>query len=87
MNEFGLNEDQFWLRSPAAAEIFEYQQSNSEFSYMGFDSGGVSRDRRSTYAFFSGVALSGLGKDHVMVRGPSRTRSSEPKSVVPHDER
>ena len=67
MNEFGLNEDQFWLRSPAAAEIFEYQQSNSEFSYMGFDSGGVSRDRRSTYAFFSGVALSGLGKDHVTV--------------------
>ena len=62
LNEFGLNEDKFWRLSPAAAEIFEYRRSNAEFGMgWGFDSGGVSEDRRSTHACFSCVALTGFG--------------------------
>ncbi|MDP1928912.1 MAG: hypothetical protein Q8K62_10425 [Thiobacillus sp.] len=69
MFTFVPNEDRFWQLSPAAAEIFAYLRENTEVAAMpwGFDSGGVSNDRRSTHANFSCGALSGWGKDELTV--------------------
>lgn len=69
MREMGLNKDKFWQVSPAAAEIFEYIRSNKELKSTpwGFDIGGVSEDRQSTYASFSCTSSSGWGKDELTV--------------------
>lgn len=62
---FNLDYDRFWKESPAASEIFEYKNNNQETkkSPFGFDHGGVSDDRKSTWAVFSCVSVSGLDKD------------------------
>jgi hypothetical protein len=62
---FNLDYDKFWKESPAAADIFEYKRNNPNVNDMpyGFDHGGVSDDRNSTWAVFSCVSLSGMGKD------------------------
>lgn len=69
MFTFVPNEDKFWQVSPAAAEIFAYLKESEDVALMpwGFDNGGVSNDRRSTYANFSCVALSGWGKDELTI--------------------
>ncbi|MDD2388161.1 MAG: hypothetical protein PHP23_00285 [Desulfobacterales bacterium] len=69
MVQFNLDEDKFWKCSPAAAEIFAYRRENKNITAMpwGFDRGGISDDRRSTWACFSCVALSGWGKDELTI--------------------
>jgi len=66
---FNLDEDKFWKSSPAAALIFAYRNENEDINTMpwGFDRGGISDDRRSTWASFSCVALSGWGKDMLTI--------------------
>ena len=69
MTTIVLDEDKFLQLSPAAAEVFAYLRENAEVSPMpwGFDRGGVSGDRRSTYALFSCVSMSGWGKDELTI--------------------
>jgi hypothetical protein len=64
-----LDEDKFWKQSPAASEIFAHRRNNPDINTMpwGFDRGFVSDDRRSTWAYFSCVALSGWGKDELTI--------------------
>jgi len=65
---FVLGEDQFWKMSPAAAEIFEYRRGQPDLAHAwGFDRGGVSDDRRMTWADFSCVALTGYGRDELVI--------------------
>lgn len=69
MVQFNLDEDKFRKWSPAAAEIFAYRHEKQDVNTMpwGFERGGVSDDRRSTWASFSCVALSGWGKDELTI--------------------
>ena len=69
MSKLNLDENNFWKLSPAAAKIFAYRRDNPDVNTMpwGFDCGGVSDDRRSTWASFSCVALSGWGKDELTI--------------------
>lgn len=60
------DEHKFWQLTPdAAAELFKYRDENSEVKDgpWGFDRGNASDDKTSAYAIFSHVAISGWGKD------------------------
>jgi hypothetical protein len=65
-----VGEHDFWQHSPAADQIFAYRRDNEEelgSTAWGFDRGAVSDDGRSTWALFSHVALTGWGKDELVI--------------------
>jgi hypothetical protein len=70
MPTFVPSEEEFWRDSPAASEIFAYRNAHatSTTEAWGFDRGGVSDNRESTYAEFSCVAVSGYGRDRLMIQ-------------------
>lgn len=68
MSLFILDEDKFLKCSPTAAEIFAYRRENRELGmHWGFVRGYISDNRRSMWAEFSCVALTGWGKDELTI--------------------
>jgi len=61
------DEHNFWQLTDAAAAIFDYKQEHPDVKDgpWGFDKGNISDDRKSAWADFSHVAISGWGKDEL----------------------
>jgi hypothetical protein len=75
---YGLDEDRFWNASPAAADIFKYRREHPELkdAVWGFDKGNVDEGGRSNYAWFSRTALSGWGKDKLVISAIQQANGS-----------
>jgi len=69
MPTFVDDETRFWQWSPAAAKVFGYRRQQPALGDMpwGFDRGGISDDRKSTWAEFSCVSVTGRGKDELVI--------------------
>ena len=63
------DEHAFWQLTSAAADIFRYRREHSDVKDgpWGFDRGNGSDDGSSAYAEFSHVAVSGWGKDVLVI--------------------